>query len=139
MAQIANNIKITQQVNVGLDEVLKGFSQLETADLEQFMQKLSLLVARRKAQVLPERESALLLKINTAIPKSLQKRYENLLIKSSAETITPTEHEELVSVIDKIETKNAKRLEYLIELSQLRGISLDELMRQLHLSPIHND
>jgi hypothetical protein len=139
MAHTTNNIKITQELNVGLDDVLKGVSQLETPDLELFIQKLGMLVARRKATSLPERESALLLKINAAIPKSLQERYEILLKKNRSETITPTEHKELLSVIDKIETKNAKRLEHLIELSQLRGISLDSLMHQLHLNLHLND
>jgi hypothetical protein len=136
---MVNSIKITKQVDLGLDDILNGISELETKDLEKFMQKVGHLIARRKVAYLPERESQLLMKINKAIPMPLQKRYEDLLTKNREETITPMEHEELLKVIDKVEVKHAERLENLIELSRIRNISLDLLMKQLHLNPIDND
>ena len=136
---MVNSIKITKQVDLGLDDILNGISELDTKDLEKFMQKIGHLIARRKVAHLPERESQLLMKINKAIPAILQKRYEDLLTKNRAETITPIEHEELLKIIDKVEIKNAERLENLIELSRIRNISLDLLMRQLHLNPLEND
>lgn len=139
MAHTANSIKITKQVDLGLEDILNGISELETKDLEKFMQCIGHLIARRKVAHLPERESQLLMKINKAIPATLQKRYEDLLTKNRAETITPLEHEELLKIIDKVEIKNAERLENLIELSRIRNISLDVLMRQLHLNPLEND
>lgn len=138
MAQIIENIKITKQVDLGLDDILNGISELDSKDLEKFIQKIGSLIARRKVAHLPERESALLMKINKAIPPILQKRYEELLAKNRAETITPIEHEELLKAIEKVETKNAERLENLIELSHIRNVSLDALMRQLHLHPFEN-
>jgi hypothetical protein len=136
---MVNSIKITKQVDLGLDDILNGISELETKDLEKFMQRIGHLIARRKVAYLPERESQLLMKINKAISAPLQKRYEELLTKNREETITPIEHEELLKIIDKVETKNAERLENLIELSRIRNISLDTLMRQLHLNPLEND
>ncbi len=139
MAHTANSIKITKQVDLGLDDILNGISELETKDLEKFMQRIGHLIARRKVAHLPERESQLLMKINKAIPTTLQKRYEDLLIKNREENITPIEHDELLKIIDKVEIKNAERLENLIELSRIRNISLDALMKQLHLNPLEND
>jgi hypothetical protein len=139
MAHIADSIKITKQVDLGLDDILSGISELETKDLEKFMQKIGHLIARRKVAHLSEQESVLMMKINQAIPATLQKRYEDLSTKNRAETITPTEHEELLKVIQKVEIKNAERLENLIELSRMRNISLDALMTQLHLHPFKND
>ena len=139
MATAMNTIKITKQVDLGLDDILIGISELDTKDLETFMQKLGHLIARRKVTTLPEREAVLLMKINAAIPTRLQKRYEILLEKNREERITPTEHEELLKVIEKIESKNVERLEHLIELSRLRNISLDELMKQLHLNAFQDD
>ena len=135
----AVNIKITKQVDLEIEDILNGMAELETNELEKFIQKVGNLIARRKAAHLPERESDLLVKINKAILPTLQKRYEVLLAKNSAETITPQEHEELLKIIHKIENKNAERLEYLIELSRLRNISLDALMTQLSLHPLQND
>ncbi len=44
-----------------------------------------------------------------------------------------------VQLIDQIELADAKRVEHLIELAQLRNLSLDELMNQLsiHHPPAH--
>jgi hypothetical protein len=139
MAHIGNSIKITKQVDLGLDDILSGISELDTKDLEKFMQKIGHLIARRKVAYLPERESQLLMKINKAIPITLQNRYEYLLTKNREETITPSEHDELLKIIEKVEIKNAERLENLIELSRIRNISLDMLMSQLHLNPVEND
>jgi hypothetical protein len=139
MAHIANSIKITKQVDLGLDDILTGISELDTKDLEKFMQKIGHLIARRKVAHLPERESQLFMKINKAIPAVLQNRYNHLLSKNREETITPLEHEELLKVIEKVETKNAERLENLIELSRIRNMSMDALMRQLHLNTFEND
>ena len=138
MTDGVNSIKITKQVDLGLDDILNGISELDTKDLEKFIQKIGHLIARRKVAHLPERESQLMMKINKAISAPLQKRYEHLLAKNREETITPIEHEELLKVIEKVETKNAERLECLIELSRIRNISLDTLMRQLHLSPFQD-
>jgi hypothetical protein len=139
MAHIAKSIKITKQVDLGFDDILNGFSELDTKDLEKFIQRIGHLIARRKVAFLPERESQLLMKINKAIPVTLQKRYEYLLSKNREETITTIEHEELLKVIEKVEIKNAERLENLIELSRIRNISLDMLMTQLHLNPFQDD
>ncbi len=139
MAHNIDSLKITKQVDLGLDDILNGIAELETKDLENFMQKVGHLIARRKGVYLPEHESQLLMKINKAIPPALQTRYESLLAKNRAETITPLEHEELLNVIEKVETKNAERLENLIELARIRNISLDLLMKQLNLNPFDND
>jgi hypothetical protein len=47
------------------------------------------------------------------------------------DTITPQEHEELLVFIDRIELADAERMQHLIALAQLRGVSVDTLMEQL--------
>ncbi len=139
MASVVNRIKITKQVDLGLDDILNGISELDTKELEKFMTKLGHLIARRKVPSFSEQKSVLLMKINDAIPTTLQKRYEVLLSKNREETITPIEHQELRKIIDKIEIKNAERLEHLLELSRIRNVSLDEVMKQLHINVLLND
>jgi hypothetical protein len=53
--------------------------------------------------------------------------------------ITPNEHQALLKLIDIVEQTDADRLQHLIQLSQLRNISLSELMQQLdiHPQPVH--
>jgi hypothetical protein len=80
-----------------------------------------------------ERESILLQAINQSSNALLQNRYAFLSKKQNAGKVSEAEHEELLTVIDKLEILGAQRLENLIELAHLRGISLDTLMHNLKL------
>lgn len=132
-------VQVTSEINIELDEVLDGVAKLDTPELEHFLSQVSILLARRKAPSLPEREAELLQQINQGLPTVLQQRYDELTAKLEADTITPAEHQELLQLIDQIELADAERLQHLIELAQLRNMSLDELMDQLdiHPPPVH--
>ena len=84
---------------------------------------------------LPAAESELLLKINSGPPGLDWGRYHALLARNRDETITPAEHKELVAMIHTVEKTNAERIVHLIELSRLRGVSLDSVMKSLNISP----
>ena len=123
------------KASVGLDEIIEGMESLDTATLEQFIQQIGNLVARKKTpHYLSASESALLSAIYTSIPVDLQKRFEALSHKSQSGLLTPEEHAELLQLIDQLEQKHAERLEKLIELAQMRGVSLKTLMQELQLS-----
>lgn len=132
-------VQVTSEVNIELDKVLDGVAKLDTLELEQFLSQVSILLARKKAASLPEREAELLQEINQSLPPVNQQRYDKLTAKLQANNITPGEYQELLQLIDQIELADAKRVEHLIELAQLRNLSLDELMNQLsiHHPPAH--
>jgi len=69
--------------------------------------------------------------INRGLPADLRQRYDALNTKLHDDTITPQEHEELLVFIDRIELADAERMQHLIALAQLRGVSVDTLMEQL--------
>lgn len=127
------SVQITSQVNIGLDQLLSSISELETPALEQFVGEVNSLLAQRKAPVLPQREAELLEQINQGLTEETQQRYDALQIKLQDEEITPKEHQELLSLIGTVEAATVKRLESLVELSQLREIYLDTLMEELGL------
>ena len=120
--------------NLGIDDLISGVSSLETTEIELFMQKLGQLIARRKTPSASEQETILLTAINQAIPQKLQMRYTEMVEKLENETMTPAENKAFLKLVEKMETQNAKRLQHLLELSQLRGVSLDTVMNQLHLN-----
>ena len=60
-------------------------------------------------------------------------RFQELIQKRDLSIIPEVELQELIGITDEIETRDVKRLEALIELSQIRGVSLDELMQNLGL------
>ncbi len=124
-------VHVTSQIEIDLDEVLQGLARLGTKELEQFVDKVIALQAQRRAPSLPEDETELLQQINRGLPADLRQRYDALNAKLHDDTITPQEHEELLVLIDRIELADAERMQHLIALARLRGVSVDNLMEQL--------
>lgn len=96
-------------------------------------------LVQQKSPNIPRRETELLEQINQGLPDQLQHQYDELQIKLHDEVIRPEEHQELLSLIDVVEQASVDRLRSLIELSQLRQVSLDDLITQLgtHHSLVH--
>ena len=81
-------------------------------------------------------ETDLLLKVNEGLPPETWQRYNALLAKRRAETLTPDEHAGLIALSNQIEEVNARRIGYLVELARLRGTSLPTLMDALGIKPL---
>ena len=112
---------------------MNGVAQLETAELQQFFEQVHFLLVQRKVARLPQCETELLGQINQGLPEAIQRRYGELQVKLHDEVITSEEHEELMALIDPVEQASVDRLRALVELSQLRQVSLDDLMIQLEI------
>ncbi len=114
---------------------MTGVEQLSTPDLEYLTSQVLAIRAKRRAPSLPRKEVELLQKINQGLPIELQQSLSMLTTKRRAETLTPAEQQELLTLIDEIEQRDAKRVEYLAELAQLRNVPLRVLMNQLGIRP----
>ena len=127
----------TVQVEAQLSssELLKAVGQLSQSELEQFVFQVIALQAQRKAPRLPRVEAQLLLKINRGVPPDIQPRYDELVAKRRAGTLTQSEHAELLRLTDRMEQLEAKRVEYLARLARLRKTSLTALMQDLNIRP----
>lgn len=83
------------------------------------------------------RERLLLDKINqTVLDKKKKERYQLLVVKLEADTISEIEHAEFTKLADLQEKLRNQRVKYLIELAQLRGIYLPQLMTTLGLNSV---
>ena len=127
----------TVQVEAQLSssELLKAVGQLSQSELEQFVFQVIALQAQRKAPRLPRVEAQLLLKINQGVPPDIQPRYDELVTRRCAGTLTQSEHAELLRLTDRMEQMEAKRVEYLARLARLRKTSLTALMQDLNIRP----
>ena len=76
-------------------------------------------------------ESELLQRINEGLPAETWRQYHSLIAMRNAGTLTPEDQKMLVGLIDKVEIAHARRMGYLVELANLRGTTLDELMDSL--------
>lgn len=81
---------------------MNNVSNLETSNLEHFLQEVAYLLAKRKVKSISKRASQLLLKINKPLLSvKLQLQYDTLYQKLKVETITAIEHQQLLKLIKK--------------------------------------
>jgi hypothetical protein len=76
-------------------------------------------------------ESRLLLTINRGLNAQQCQRITELTDKMEYASITDAEHAELMRLSQAAEKLHAARLKAMIKLAELRGISFDELLKQL--------
>jgi hypothetical protein len=127
----------TVQVEADLpaEVLLKAVEQLNEQELDQFVDRVLVLQAQRKAPSLVKDEAELLQKINQRLPDSLQSQYDHLIAKRKNETLTPEEHTTLLNLTEQVEQFEAERIDHLAELAHLRQISLTDLMVALQIQP----
>ena len=126
---------IQVEAQLSTDELLKAISQLNQPELDGLVFQIIALRARRQAHSLPQDEARLLLKINQGLSPKVQKRYDELIAKRRAESLTTDEYDELLRLTNQIENLEARRMEYLAELARLRQTSLTKLMENLGIRP----
>jgi hypothetical protein len=123
------------EVQVSTDQLLRAVEQMAPQELEAFVARVLSLRAEKEAPHLSVEESGLLLTVNQPIPPALQQRYDALIVKRRAETLTSEETAELLDLTSQVERAEAKRVEALGKLAQLRGLPLVDLLRILGIQP----
>jgi hypothetical protein len=92
----------------------------------------------RQEKNVSESEASLLEQINLGLTENDWQRYHELRLKLADRTLSSNEQRELIYLIslsDRLEEANVRRLTALIKLAELRDTSLDSLMTQLDLRP----
>ena len=112
-------------VNHQTQAMLDTVKQMPNHDLETFLAEVLKVRAERFAPQPEEIQIKLLNQINQTMPPLQRARFEVLVEKRDSDIITTLELEELISIIDEIEARDVMRLEALIKLSQIRGVTLD--------------
>lgn len=107
--------------------------QLALSDLEQVMNKGYYLLAEKKAPHLSKRETELFMEIHKGFEQEFQDRYDLLKEKLENETMNLLENEEFIGMTEIVEARNVTRLQSIVELAQLRKVTVPELMNQLGL------
>jgi len=125
------------QVNVELsfNQVVNAVKQLPEAEQEKLLSQFAAVRPLYEDHRLQPDESELLIKINQGIPEKLQRKYNELLHKRDEKTLTNDEYEELLRLTDQMEILDAKRIEHLTELANIRNKPLVLLMDELGIKP----
>lgn len=122
-------------IQIAADQLLEAARQLPPPEFNQLVDRLLAWRAQlmNAAPRLSAAETALLLKINQGFAPAPRQRYDELLEKRDARTLTPAEYQELLALTDQVEAFNVERVQALADLARLRQVSLPEVMRQLGL------
>jgi hypothetical protein len=83
-------------------------------------------------------EAELLRSIGEGLPYDLEARYQVLAKKRDSESLATSEYDELLSLTERIEWFEVRRLEALDRLARLRGLSLRAVIEELGLKPSSN-
>ena len=81
-------------------------------------------------------ESDLLKRINTGVSQEEWTTYKKLNALRREERLTEQAHQTLIQLGDKIEQANVQRVQNLIALAQIRGISVQKLIQDLGIKPV---
>lgn len=127
----------TIQVELPFDTLLTSLQQLNAEELTELAQHAARLGAQHQAHSLTQAETDLLLEINQGIVSpAMDRRCAELTKKQRAAGLSDQEQAELMTLVDEIELLNARRLGYLVELANIRQISVNELMASLQIKSL---
>lgn len=115
--------------------IMQNAAQMPIPELERTIHELNALVMRRKTMDKSYRARFLLGKINTTVlGREKTERYKYLIYKHEYEKISDPEHDELLLLTEEEEGIRVQRLTFLVELAQLKDITLPKLMEDLGLN-----
>lgn len=84
-------------------------------------------------------EKELVEEINRGFSEAFWERFRVLVRRREAGTMTSAEQQEAISMSDRTEARAVERLQCLLELSERRGKSVQELMTEMGVRPVSLD
>jgi hypothetical protein len=115
-------------------QILRAIAELDEPELDDLFQQVLHLRSQRQVPSIDRTENDLLLTINQTLTFSRQNRFDQLVAKRQADTITDEELEELIELTDQAEQLNADRVMALAQLAKARNQSLKQVMQTLGIT-----
>jgi hypothetical protein len=108
--------------------------RLDNRSLDIFIDNIMSLRVRHEVSNKQRQEALLLEKINKSLPLKQVERFRMLNKKRLDETLTASEYDELLILLEKTEKLNTNRVKHLSALARLRNVPVRELMKQLDIN-----
>ena len=115
------------------NKLIEAVRQLDSTELDKFQKQVAQLRVSKHTTSLSKEESDLLLKINSISTPQSDTHYQKLLAKRQDENLTESEYQELIALSDQYEHQNVERIKHLVQLVEIRKVSLTNLMDQLEI------
>jgi hypothetical protein len=116
-------------------DIMEAIGHLGPVELDRVARSVRRLRAMQPETEQQRREAQLLKIIRQRRPPQLGRHYHELLRKLEAETLSSEERQKLMPLIEMSEAFAARRVKSLVELAQIRNVSLPELMQELGIKP----
>lgn len=129
----------TIPIEISTEQLLRAVERLPPDELNAFVARVNALRAQREAPRLSQDETSLLLVINRpGLEPEVQSRFDTLVAKRQAETISPEELQELIRLTNASEQRDGERLQALLSLARLRNTTVPALMDALGIRAPNN-
>lgn len=123
-------------LEIPTENLLNAVVQMPAKEFERFFEKARQLRQKPTKSRWTKREIELIKKLNDCVlSDEKQNRFNKLVKKRQAETITAAELEELIGLTDESEALNVTRIEILAKLATAKNESLDKIMDELEIHP----
>ena len=124
---------------INSQSLLRDADKLPVTELEQFLNEIQALLRRKRTQDKSLRERQLLHKINSTVLTDIQtESYQVLVEKLELGMMTDEEHKTFENLANQEEKLRNQRVKYMIELAQLRAVTLPQIMESLGLTPLNH-
>ena len=135
--QVAVNVTLTvpPEMERKLKQAANQLGLSPDSNIVQVLQQE--LESRLTPARLSTEQTELLQRINECLSTAEWERYRFLLAQRDAENLNDREQAELISLSDKLEEANVRRMEAVAQLALLRRVTVPELMSTLGLIPAH--
>lgn len=126
-----------EAIQIDNANLLQNVAQMSVPELETLVKDINALLRRKKTQDKVFRERQLLHKINRTVLNATQTaRYQFLVEKLELSSITEAEQIEFEALAYEEEKRRNQRVKYMLEVAQLRGVTLPQVMSSLGLIPL---
>lgn len=125
-----------QKAQFEINQIKSLFPKFQTPELEDFLREIKRILKSREPLNKKQKEVQLIQKLNeTALPKENLERYIFLHKKRKQSDLSEVELAEMSDLIDEELELQTKRVYILGELSELKGVPIIELAKQLGIKP----
>ena len=121
---------------ISVSELLTNVGRLNTRDFEIFFIEIQSLYGQKITATSTVTENKLLKQIKSRLTSSKQIRFEYLIARRDARTITEQEFNELLKLTDDIEKNDLLRLKRISKLADLKRMTLPEVVQFYNLQPM---
>ena len=122
------------QQNPSTQQIISAAQTMPLEELEKLVGSVLAVRAERVASHLSGEETKLLRIIQKTLPGKSLKRMKELQLLRDEEKLTPQGFAELAKIIEKLEEIHAERINAVIALADLRGITFQTALQQVGLT-----